>query len=149
MYFSFLSIRLVGFEYQDTKIGKVYLPRVKCQCFNRVDHTLPSSLKVLHKNNLKKSAIKKVLTLRQNHTKMSVFTSEMRQSSGFRFFIYCMFLLLGALISVLMSIVISEPDNINNLRLAQSINSSFLFIVPPFALYATTQIGRASCRERV
>ncbi|WP_373726583.1 CPBP family intramembrane glutamic endopeptidase [Bacteroides heparinolyticus] len=70
---------------------------------------------------------------------MSVFTSEMRQSTGFRFFIYCMFLLLGALISVLMSIVISEPDNINNLRLAQSINSSFLFIVPPIALYAITR----------
>ncbi len=115
------------------------MPRVKCQCFNRVDRTLPSSLKALHKNNLKKSVIKKVLTLRQNHTKMSVFTSEMRQSTGFRFFIYCMFLLLGALISVLMSIVISEPDNINNLRLAQSINSSFLFIVPPIALYAITR----------
>lgn len=63
----------------------------------------------------------------------------MRQSTGFRIFTYCMFLLLSALVSVLLSFLFVKHDSIASLRLVQSINSTFLFILPPVALYVITR----------
>ena len=63
----------------------------------------------------------------------------MKESSGFRVFVYLMALLVCSLIGGAISFFLAVGNDIDKLKLGQAISSALLFIAPPLILYAFTR----------
>lgn len=70
---------------------------------------------------------------------MDEFRKNLRESPGFRFFIYLFSLLICVLIGVVLTLVLGLDNDINKLKLSQGISSAMMFIAPPLILYAVTR----------
>lgn len=73
-----------------------------------------------------------ILTFTMNEFKKNLF-----KSTGFRFFLYLIVLLVCSLIGGLVTMLLT--DDINMLKLGQGISSTMIFIVPPLVLYGLTR----------
>ena len=69
----------------------------------------------------------------------NIFAQQLKQSTGFRFFIYVMLLLVCTLIGSAVSVVMAAGNDIQMLKAAQGISSALMFIVPPIVLYLITR----------
>ena len=69
---------------------------------------------------------------------MDEFKKNIRQSVGFRIFLYLMALLICSLVGGLLTLLL--VDDINLLKAGQGISSALIFIAPPLVLYAFTRV---------
>lgn len=69
----------------------------------------------------------------------TLFTEQLKQSTGFRIFVYFMLLFICSLIGSAISVFMANGDDIDNLKAAQAISSTLIFIVPPIGLYLLTR----------
>ena len=70
---------------------------------------------------------------------MDEFKKNLRQSPGFRFFVYVIALLVCSLIGLLLTMAFSASTDIVMLKLGQGVSSTMMFVVPPIILYAITR----------
>ena len=63
----------------------------------------------------------------------------MKESTGFRVFVYLMALLVCSLIGGAITFFLAVGNDIDKLKLGQAISSTLLFIAPPLLLYAFTR----------
>lgn len=79
--------------------------------------------------------------MQANHITMKkgFLPEQLRQSAGFGFFIYLMLLLICSLLGSAISIFMAGSNDINQLKVAQGISSTMIFIVPPIVLYLITR----------
>lgn len=70
---------------------------------------------------------------------MNDYNKNLRESTGFRVFVYLLALLLCALIGTVLTLLLSVGNDINMLKLGQGISSALIFIAPPIILYAFTR----------
>ena len=70
---------------------------------------------------------------------MNDYNKNLRESTGFRVFVYLLALLLCALIGTVLTLLFSVGNDINMLKLGQGISSALIFIAPPIILYAFTR----------
>ena len=68
---------------------------------------------------------------------MDEFKKNMKESTGVRVFVYLMALLVCTLIGSVFALFMT--DNITQMKIAQGISSSLIFIAPPLILYAITR----------
>lgn len=69
----------------------------------------------------------------------TLFTEQLKQSTGFRIFVYFMLLFICSLIGSAISVFMANGNDIDNLKAAQAISSTLIFIVPPIGLYLLTR----------
>ena len=79
--------------------------------------------------------------MQQNHNAMKndLFTEQLKQSTGFRLFIYLMLLLICSLLGSAISLFMAIGNDINLLRAAQAISHVMMFTIPPIVLYLITR----------
>lgn len=70
---------------------------------------------------------------------MDEFKKNMKESTGFRVFVYLMALLVCSLIGGAITFFLAVGNDIDKLKLGQAISSTLLFIAPPLLLYAFTR----------
>jgi hypothetical protein len=70
---------------------------------------------------------------------MDEFKKNLKESTGFRVFIYLMALLVCTLIGGGVTLFLAVGNNIDMLKLGQAISSALMFIAPPLILYAFTR----------
>lgn len=70
---------------------------------------------------------------------MDEFKKNMKESTGFRVFIYLIALLVCSLIGGAISFFLAMGNDIDKLKLGQAISSALIFIAPPLILYAFTR----------
>jgi membrane protease YdiL (CAAX protease family) len=70
---------------------------------------------------------------------MDEFKKNMKESTGFRVFIYLMALLVCSLIGGAITFFLAIGNDIDKLKLGQAISSALIFIAPPLILYAFTR----------
>ena len=70
---------------------------------------------------------------------MDEFKKNLRQSFGFRLFIYLISLLVCTIVAEGLVMLLSAGNNINLLKIGQGIGSILMFIVPPLILYGVTR----------
>ena len=70
---------------------------------------------------------------------MDEFKKNVRQSTGFRVFLYLMSLLLCSLLAEGLVMVLAIGNHINMLKIGQAIGSILMFIAPPLILYGVTR----------
>lgn len=68
---------------------------------------------------------------------MDEFKKNLKESTGFRVFIYLMALLVCTLVGSLLTLFLM--GDINQIKIGQGISSTLIFIAPPLILYATTR----------
>ena len=70
---------------------------------------------------------------------MDEFKKNLKESTGFRVFIYLMALLVCTLVGGGVTLFMAFGNNIDMLKLGQGISSALMFIAPPLILYAFTR----------
>ena len=70
---------------------------------------------------------------------MDEFKKNLKESTGFRVFIYLMALLVCTLVGGAVTMFLAVGNNIDLLKLGQGISSALIFIAPPLILYAFTR----------
>lgn len=70
---------------------------------------------------------------------MDEFKKNLKESTGFRVFIYLMALLVCTLVGGGVTLFLAVGNNIDMLKLGQGISSALMFIAPPLILYAFTR----------
>ena len=70
---------------------------------------------------------------------MDEFKKNLKESTGFRVFIYLMALLACTLVGGGVTLFLAVGNNIDLLKLGQGISSALIFIAPPLILYAFTR----------
>ena len=70
---------------------------------------------------------------------MDVFKKNMKESTGFRVFVYLMALLVCSLIGGAITLFLAVGNDIDKLKLGQAISSALIFIAPPLILYVFTR----------
>ena len=70
---------------------------------------------------------------------MDEFKKNLKESTGFRVFVYLMALLVCSLIGGAISFFLAVGNDIDKLKLGQAISSALVFIAPPLILYAFTR----------
>ncbi|MBO7082945.1 MAG: CPBP family intramembrane metalloprotease [Bacteroidales bacterium] len=70
---------------------------------------------------------------------MDEFKKNLKESTGFRVFIYLMALLVCTLVGGAVTLFLAVGNNIDLLKLGQGISSALMFIAPPLILYAFTR----------
>lgn len=71
--------------------------------------------------------------------KNTFISDQLRQSMGFRFFIYVMLFLICTLLGSAISLFMAVGNNINLLKAAQGISHVMMFTIPPIGLYLLTR----------
>ncbi|MCR5014014.1 MAG: CPBP family intramembrane metalloprotease [Bacteroidales bacterium] len=69
---------------------------------------------------------------------MDEFKKNLRESSGFRFFIYVVALLLCTVVGLVFTMLFADKG-ISGLKIGQGLSSTMMFIVPPLILYLITR----------
>ena len=70
---------------------------------------------------------------------MDEFKKNVRQSTGFRVFLYLMSLMLCSVLAEGLVMVLAIGNHINMLKLGQAVGSILMFIAPPLILYGVTR----------
>ena len=70
---------------------------------------------------------------------MDEFKKNLKESKGFRIFVYLMALLLCSLAGAVITMLLAVGNDIQLLKLGQAISSTLVFIAPPLILYAFTR----------
>lgn len=70
---------------------------------------------------------------------MDEFKKNLKESKGFRIFVYLMALLLCSLAAAVVTMLLAVGNDIQLLKLGQAISSTLVFIAPPLILYAFTR----------
>ena len=70
---------------------------------------------------------------------MDEFKKNVRQSTGFRVFLYLMSLMLCSVVAEGLVMVLAIGNHINMLKLGQAVGSILMFIAPPLILYGVTR----------
>lgn len=71
--------------------------------------------------------------------KNTFISDQLRQSTGFRFFIYVMLFFICTLLGSAISLFMAVGNNINLLKAAQGISHVMMFTIPPIGLYLLTR----------
>ena len=70
---------------------------------------------------------------------MDEFKKNLKESTGFRVFIYLMALLVCSMIGGAITFFLAVGNDIDRLKVGQAISSALMFIAPPLILYAITR----------
>ncbi len=70
---------------------------------------------------------------------MDEFKKNLRESTGFRFFLYLLALLICTLLGAFATQLFASNGDVNGLRWGQAIGSLMMFVAPPLILYAITR----------
>ena len=71
---------------------------------------------------------------------MDEFKKNLRESTGFRVFLYLFALLICSLIGGVVTMLLSVGTDVNLMKAAQGISSALIFIAPPLVLYGFTRV---------
>ena len=71
--------------------------------------------------------------------KSELFSEQLKQSTGFRFFLYLMLFLICTLLGSAISLFMAIGNNINLIKAAQGISHIMMFTIPPIGLYLFTR----------
>ena len=69
---------------------------------------------------------------------MDEFKKNLRESTGFRFFIYVIAFMICTVIGLVVTMLMGVND-VNRMKIGQGVSSALIFIVPPLVLYAITR----------
>ena len=70
---------------------------------------------------------------------MNEFKKNLRESSGFRVFLYLIALLICLLVGGAVTMLLADDGNINAIKAGQGISHALIFMVPPLILYGFTR----------
>ena len=70
---------------------------------------------------------------------MDEFKKNLRESTGFRIFVYLLALLLCSLVGAVITMFLAVGNDIKLLKLGQAVSSILMFVAPPLILYAFTR----------